>query len=66
MSTMDTTRSRRGAAALIDLSSPPGNRFQALKGDRRGQHSIRLNEQYRICFIWTDGGPVGVEIVDCH
>ena len=54
------------AEQLGDLSAPPGNRFEALAGNRRGQHSIRINEQYRICFVWSDGGPVDVEIVDYH
>ena len=49
-----------------DLRVPPGNRLEALKGDRAGQHSIRINDQWRICFIWTDAGPEGVEIVDYH
>ncbi len=51
---------------LGDLVSPPGNRLEALKGDRRGQHSIRINDQYRVCFRWTDKGPAEVEIVDYH
>jgi proteic killer suppression protein len=56
-----------GAAhALRDLSVPPGNRLEALKGDRRGQHSIRINDQWRVCFVWTDGGADQVEIVDYH
>lgn len=54
------------AVALQDLKSPPGNRLEALKGDRRGQHSIRVNDQWRICFVWTDAGPERVEIVDYH
>jgi proteic killer suppression protein len=54
------------AAALTDLRSPPANQLEALKDDRRGQHSIRINDQYRICFEWTDGGPDQVEIVDYH
>lgn len=54
------------AGTLDDLMIPPGNRLEALKGDRRGQHSIRINDQYRICFSWTDAGPVDVEIVDYH
>jgi proteic killer suppression protein len=49
-----------------DLRIPPGNRLQALKGDRKGQFSIRINEQYRICFRWTDQGPEDVEVVDYH
>ena len=51
---------------LEDLRIPPGNRLEALKGERRGQHSIRINEQYRVCFIWTDSGPDEVEVVDYH
>jgi proteic killer suppression protein len=54
------------AGALNDLRSPPGNRLEALKGDRRGQHSIRVNEQWRICFVWRDNGAEDVEIVDYH
>jgi toxin HigB-1 len=54
------------AVTLNDLRSPPGNRLEALKGDRRGQHSIRINDQRRICFTWTDTGPEDVEIVDYH
>lgn len=54
------------ATKLRDLSIPPNNRLEALKGDRRGQHSIRINDQYRICFIWTEQGPTNVEIVDYH
>jgi proteic killer suppression protein len=51
---------------LDDLLIPPGNRLEALKGDRRGQHSIRINNQYRICFRWTEAGPEDVEVVDYH
>ena len=54
------------AAAIEDLRSPPGNRLEALKGDRHGQHSIRINDQWRICFVWRDGGAEDVEIVDYH
>lgn len=54
------------AVKLADLRSPPGNRLEALKGDRRGQHSIRINRQWRICFHWTPNGPEDVEIVDYH
>jgi proteic killer suppression protein len=54
------------AAMLDDLRVPPGNRLEALQGDRRGQHSIRINDQYRICFRWTDSGPEDVEVVDYH
>jgi proteic killer suppression protein len=51
---------------LNDLRVPPGNRLEALKADRSGQYSIRINDQWRICFIWTAGGPKDVEIVDYH
>ena len=54
------------AATLNDLRSPPGNRLEALAGDRKGQHSIRINDQFRVCFIWTVEGPTEVEIVDYH
>lgn len=54
------------APALETLRSPPGNRLEALKGDRAGQHSIRINDRWRVCFIWTDRGPDRVEIVDYH
>lgn len=56
----------QAAHMLDDLRMPPGNRLEALKGDRAGQHSIRINDQWRICFTWTDNGPEDVEIVDCH
>ena len=49
-----------------DLRMPPGNRLEALAGDRKGQHSIRINDQYRICFTWTANGPHDVQIVDYH
>lgn len=52
--------------SLQELRSPPGNRLEALVGDRRGEHSIRINEKYRVCFIWTDNGPDAVQIVDYH
>ena len=52
------------AARLDDLRVPPGNRLEALRGDRAGQHSIRVNDQFRVCFRWTPGGPADVEIVD--
>ena len=55
-----------GAGALNDLRSPPGNRLEALKGDRKGQHSIRINSQWRICFVWREGGAENLEIVDYH
>ncbi|MDP1960799.1 MAG: type II toxin-antitoxin system RelE/ParE family toxin [Reyranella sp.] len=51
---------------LNDLRVPPGNRLEALRADRSGQHSIRINDQWRICFVWTAGGPIDVEIVDYH
>ena len=55
------------AAQTLDfLKAPPGNHLEALKGDRKGQHSIRINDQWRICFKWTASGPEGVEIVDYH
>jgi toxin HigB-1 len=54
------------AEVLDDLRIPPGNRLEALKGDRIGQHSIRINQQWRICFVWTAAGPEDVEIVDYH
>jgi proteic killer suppression protein len=55
------------AAQTIDfLSSPPGNQLEALKGDRKGQYSIRINRQFRLCFGWTEWGPVDVEIIDYH
>lgn len=54
------------AESLQDLRVPPGNRLEALHGDRSGQHSIRINDQWRICFVWTDAGPDDVEIVDYH
>ena len=54
------------AAKLIDLASPPGNRLEELKGDRKGQHSIRINDRWRICFVWTEGDAFDVEIVDYH
>lgn len=54
------------ASCLADLRVPPGNRLEALKGDRVGQHSIRVNDQYRLCFRWTPAGAEDVEIVDYH
>ena len=54
------------AKSLSDLTIPPGNRLERLEGNRFGQHSIRVNEQYRVCFIWTDNGVEQVEIVDYH
>ena len=55
-----------GAATLEDLRVPPGNRLEALKGDRMGQHSIRINDQFRVCFFWKDGNAYEVEITDYH
>ena len=54
------------AHVLDDLRSPPGNRLESLRGDRTGQHSIRINDQWRVCFVWTDAGPQDVEILDYH
>ena len=54
------------ASGLRDLRSPPGNRLEALAGDRKGRHSIRINDQFRVCFVWTAEGPADVEIVDYH
>lgn len=54
------------AAVLDDLRIPPGNQLEPLHGDRRGQHSIRINRQWRVCFVWTAHGPAAVEIVDYH
>ena len=54
------------AAVLNDLRIPPANRLEALRGDRAGQHSIRINDQWRVCFRWTEAGPADVEITDYH
>lgn len=54
------------ANALTDPTMPPGNRLEPLAGDRKGQHSIRINDRYRICFTWTAPGPTGAEITDYH
>jgi len=54
------------AVELRDLASPPGNRLEPLKDDRKGQHSIPINGQWRVCFVWTAAGPENVEIVDYH
>jgi proteic killer suppression protein len=59
-------RMLNNAKVLGDLAVPPNNRLEALHGGRAGQHSIRINDQWRICFRWTDGGPSNVEIVDYH
>lgn len=55
-----------GARSLVDLRALPGNRLEALKGDRAGQYSIRINDQWRICFVWREAHAYGVEIVDYH
>lgn len=55
-----------GATSLADLHAVPGNRLEALRGDRTGQHSIRINERWRICFVWSANGATEVEIVDYH
>lgn len=54
------------ATSMQDLKSPPGNRLEALQGNRKGQHSIRINDQFRVCFIWGAHGPENVAIVDYH
>jgi proteic killer suppression protein len=54
------------ALALENLTVPPGNRLERLRGDRAGQHSIRVNDRYRICFVWRDGSAHNVEVVDYH
>jgi proteic killer suppression protein len=54
------------AGLLSDLASPPGNRLEALHGDREGQHSVRINDQWRICFAWRNGDAFDVEITDYH
>ena len=54
------------ARTINDLRAPPGNRLEALSGDRTGQLSIRINDQWRICFVWREGNPYQVEIVDYH
>jgi proteic killer suppression protein len=59
-------RMLNNAKALRDLAVPPNNHLEALKDDRAGQHSIRINQQWRICFVWLDGGAENVEIVDYH
>ena len=59
--------SQLDAAQTLDfMKAPPGNHLEALKGDRKGQHSVRINVQWRICFVWTDTGPIDVELVDYH
>ncbi len=59
-------RMLNAAATINDLRIPPGNRLEKLAGSRRGQHSIRINDQWRVCFRWTKAGPAQVEIVDYH
>lgn len=59
-------RMLNNARHLNDLRIPPANRLEALKGNRKGQHSIRINEQWRLCFRWTEAGPADIEIVDYH
>lgn len=59
-------RMLNNARSLTDLRVPPANRLEALKGDRAGQHSIRINDQWRLCFVWQDGNVSEVEIVDYH
>ena len=59
-------RAIQNAMVLEDLASPPGNRLEKLTGNREGQHSVRINDQWRICFVWTEAGAVDVEIVDYH
>jgi len=54
------------ATVLEDLRFPPGNHLEELKGNRAGQHSVRINKQWRICFVWTETGPADVEITDYH
>ena len=54
------------AVTLQDLRFPPGNMLEGLKGDRKGQHAIRINDQYRVCFVWTNAGAENVEITDYH
>jgi proteic killer suppression protein len=59
--------SQLDAAQTLDfMKAPPGNHLEALKGDRKGQHSVRINDQWRICFVWTSTGPNDVEVVDYH
>jgi len=59
-------RMLKDATSLNDLRFPPGNRLEAWSGDRQGQHSIRVNDQFRLVFVWTDAGPANVEFVDYH
>ena len=67
LSAAERKLSQLDAAQTLDfMKAPPGNHLEALKGDRKGQHSIRINDQWRICFVWTQTGPADVEIVDYH
>ena len=67
MSVAERKLSQLDAAQTLDfMKAPPGNHLEALRGDRKGQHSVRINDQWRICFVWTDTGPRDVEIVDYH
>lgn len=63
---MRKLRQLDAARTLDDLRNPPGNRLEALKGDRKGQMSLRINEQWRLCFVWKNGDAEDVEIVDYH
>jgi toxin HigB-1 len=56
----------QASVSLESLKAPPGNRLEALSGDKKGQHSIRINDQWRMCFVWTEEGATNVEIVDYH
>ena len=64
--TVRKLRLLHAAAVLADLRAPPANHLEALAGDRAGQHSIRVNDQFRLCFLWTAAGPMDVEFVDYH
>ena len=67
LSVAERKLSQLDAAQTLDfMKAPPGNHLEALKGDRKGQHSVRINDQWRICFVWTETGPIDVEIVDYH
>lgn len=67
LSVAERKLSQLDAAQTLDfMKAPPGNHLEALKADRKGQHSVRINDQWRICFVWTDTGPIDVEIVDYH
>ena len=59
-------RSAEGDGKKLEIAIPPGNRLETLRGEREGQHSIRINQQWRVCFRWTEEGPEDVEIVDYH